>query len=173
MKTQTHAYQHPSSHGTPEAGRVESAQHVERELEIEITRDKYAEYRGSRAQLEGEGIVPEGTEWPNGRESLHWYVGELQFWLRRCRHRDMKGPAKRWMDVDFWFLRISRFGEGCADWDVRYHQRALKEAVYWASEQGRRRFMDEIDRSLKADADQHFQAFMAKFPALKPERRPR
>ncbi|CAE6835357.1 hypothetical protein [Paraburkholderia domus] len=174
MKNPNPAYPHLSSLGLSEAIPTESAKRDERELEIEIVRDQKARYYGSRAQLEDEGIVPEGTEWPSGRESLRWYVGELEFWLRRCRPRDMKGPAKLWMEGDFWFLHISRFGEGCTDWDVRRHQRALKEAIYWASEQGRHHAMDTIERSIEADADQDFQAFMAKLSTLTPpERRPR
>lgn len=144
---------------------------VERELEIEIVKDQWVCYYGTSAQLKDEGFGPELSEWPSGRSSLCWCEGELEFWLRRCRPQGMKGPAKLWTEGDFWFLRISRFDEGGSDHRVRYHQRALKEAAYQASEQGRRQCMETIDRLLEARADQHFQAFKAKFPALNSPKR--
>jgi len=34
--------------------------------------DGIAEYQGTRTALEAEGIIPEGTVWPNGFDRLYW-----------------------------------------------------------------------------------------------------
>lgn len=63
-------------------------------------------FSGTRAQLDGEGAVPAGTEWPPGRDTVAWEKGPLQFYLWRSRPKGMKGPISAWLALDHWSLHM-------------------------------------------------------------------
>jgi hypothetical protein len=136
------------------------------ELSIEINQDDWAGYRGSRAQLEAERIIPEGTEWPVGKDSVQWQSGQFRFWLRRCRPEGMKGPARLWLEGDYWLLRIDRSGESAWDRVLRRKTRELEEVLYSRSEEGQRHFSETWKRYRATRDDRHYQAFRALIPAL-------
>lgn len=138
----------------------------ERELHIGIIQDDWVEYRGSRAQIKAEGVIPEDTEWPSGKASVFWHSGALRFWLRRCRPEGMKGPAKLWLEGDYWFLRIERASEPFWDREIRRKMRELKQAIYRRSPEGHRQFNKLWTRYEAACDDELYQAFRAKIPAL-------
>jgi hypothetical protein len=148
-------------------------QHVECELHIEIDKDQRVRYEGTRAQLEDEGIIPEGTKWPVGKNSVDWEANGLVFWLSRCRPRDMKGPMKLWLEGDFWKLSFSPRGHSCMDGAIKGKARELREMLYCETEQGRRHWSDTWRRAKKARDDEQFQAFKALIPALMPPKRGR
>lgn len=136
------------------------------ELHIEIDKDFRVEYKGARAQLEAEGIIPEGMEWPVGKDSVHWQAKGLEFWLRRRRPSDMKGPMKLWLEGDYWELSFSPIGQRYWDSLLRQKARELNEMLFEQSEEGRRRWHATLQRVEIAAKDKGFQAFLAKVPAL-------
>lgn len=146
-------------------------QHVECELRIEIDKDQVVRYEGTRAQLEVEGIIPEGTKWPVGKNSVDWEANELAFYLRRCRPCDMKGPMKLWLEGDFWRLSFSPRGHSHMDGVIKGKARELREMLCRETEQGHRLRSDLWRRAESAGNDEKFQAFLAAIPALaEPER---
>ncbi|MFM0020886.1 hypothetical protein [Paraburkholderia azotifigens] len=136
------------------------------ELRIEINQYDWAEYIGSRAQLEAEGIIPKGTEWPTGKRTVQWASGPLRFWLRRRRPDGMKGPAKLWLEGDHWFLRIDRANVSGWDGVIRRKTRELKEVLYRNSNEGQRHFTEIWTRYEAACDDKRYQTFRALIPAL-------
>jgi len=70
-----------------------------------MTYPDIAEYQGTRAALEDEGVIPAGTKWPEGFDNLRWDDGKFRFWLRRERPEGAKGPRKQFLDIDWWMLR--------------------------------------------------------------------
>lgn len=58
------------------------------------------EYEGTRAQLEAEGVIPAGTEWPQHRNTAQWEDGRVRWSLSRTRPNGMKGPMRLWTTGD-------------------------------------------------------------------------
>ncbi len=120
----------------------------------------FSEYRGSRAQLEAEGIVPAGTEWPEGGRCVKWEQGLLRFSLSRTRPAGMKGPKKLWLEGDYWSLRWKRKVQ--PDWGtvaIREKVAELAQEVYRQSYEGRRTHQALWDSFWKAHEDKAFQSF--------------
>ena len=65
----------------------------------------FAEFLGPRAMLEAEGIIPPGTNWPQGYDDLRWQAGRFNYWLSRRRPPGAKGPRKQFADCDWFLLR--------------------------------------------------------------------
>jgi hypothetical protein len=139
------------------------------EMTIEIWRSFWGfwEYKGTRAQLEAEGVVPAGSEWPNGRQSLYWQAGGLSFCLRRARLEGRKCPSKVGVYGDWWSLRCDmRSGPDTKALIILEKQRELAETIRVFSPAGQQEIKAEFDRYLATTKDQAFQAFKAKIPGL-------
>ena len=70
---------------------------TEREFTVSIRPHAldFWEYFGTRAQLEAEGVIPSGMEWPaTGAKEVGWKEGRLKFGLRRIRPEGLKGPMR-------------------------------------------------------------------------------
>ena len=130
-----------------------------------------AEFQGTRAMLEAEGIVPANIKWPDGYDDQRWDEGKFEYWMRRERPEGAKGPRKLFADVDWWCLRQQVIGETFIDYELKRKKKELAEYVYRHSAKGQA----DSDRSFNAYAaacsDKKFQAFKALFPGLvKPKR---
>ena len=148
----------------------------ERELKIHISTRSFGwwEYEGTRAQLEAEGIIPAGTEWPQGKNILYWDQGRLRFRLCRIRPEGSKGPMATWVNGDCWCLRCETtddsFGMG---WRIKQKARELAQAIYDVSPEGRRERDARWARYWVAQKDTAFQAFKnALIPQSKKPGRP-
>lgn len=147
----------------------------ERELHIEIWVGFSVRYEGSRAQLEAEGVIPEGTEWPEGTDRVDWQSGRLDVALRRCRPPGMKGPKKLWTHGDWWCLDIGDSSDtrNPFEREFRLKQKELERLRYLQTSSGRAEMNDQWKRYRAAAHDEQFQAFKALIPALAPRSRGR
>lgn len=112
---------------------------------------------GSRAMLEAEGLIPEGTNWPDGRGDVFWHAGPFRFWLRRRRPVGVKGPIK---NVDWWRLRWMLADE--ADSSALIIRRKAKELADTArslSAVGQAERLLRANRIVAAKRDASFQQF--------------
>ncbi len=120
----------------------------------------FSEYQGSRAQLEAEGIIPAGTEWPEGQQSVCWEQGLLSFSLKRTRPEGMKGPMKLWIAGDYWNLRWERkVRPDCGTRAIMDKRAELAKVVYSESPEGRLAYNARFELYLAAYKDKAFQAF--------------
>ena len=149
----------------------------ERELKVYISTHSFGfwEYEGTRAQLEAEGVIPPGTQWPQGKQPLFWSQGGLRFWLQRARPEGAKGPMSVWTSGDWWRLRCDTPNDiNCADWRIKQKARELAQAIYDQSPQGRREWSERFNHYWAAHSDAAFQAFKATLlPQRKQPGRPR
>lgn len=161
---------------TPPATIAAMGQDTERELRIEIRPYDLdlAEYYGTRAQLEAEGVIPKDTEWPRAAAALRWECGKFVFLLRRARPDGMRGPMKLWIEGDWWCLRwelIDQPDHGTRE--IKRKARELEEAVYRASAAGQRERAAQWGRLQEARHDKAFQRLKALVvPAPKKRGRP-
>ena len=129
------------------------------------------EYEGTRALLEAEGVIPPGTEWPEGTHDRRWEAGRFSYWLRRCRPDGMKGPKNIWSSGDYWCLRCDLIdGPPLATRRIREKRAELAAELYWNSAAGQRESNARWDMYLKASKDKAFQRFKA---LVLPERKPK
>lgn len=136
-----------------------------RGLVVEISQWWGARYRGTRKQLEAEGVIPSKTSWPVGRAKERWEVDDLVFRLERCRPDCMKGPMRLWMVGDYWRLDIDvKDAEQSRQrrW-IEDKARALADAVHHQSPEGRREWAVQCRRHQAARCDQAFQDLMSTF----------
>lgn len=137
---------------------------------------QYWELRGTRAQLEAEGVIPIAAEWPApGKQVVKWTARPLAFSLQRTRPADGGGPGRRWLSGDWWLLTCAPVG-GVPDWRqqrVIDARRELQAALYDLSPAARQAELDLFQRSHAAGCDGAFQAFKALIPALNPVSRGR
>ena len=143
----------------------------ERELKIHIYKRSFGfwEYEGTRAQLEAEGVIPPGTQWPQGKQPLFWNHGGLRYWLRRTRPEGVKGPMSVWTSGDWWFLRCDTPHDiNCADWRIKQKARELEQEIHAQTPAGRREWNERFSRYWAAHSDAAFQAFKA---TLLPQRK--
>lgn len=127
------------------------------------------EYEGTRAQLEAEGIIPPETQWPEGTGDHYFNAGPFEFWLRRTRPDDLRGPMRLWTNGDWWMLRCTLLErKDHATREILKKKRELEQAIYRNSLQGQREASMQFARLLKARQDEAFRAFKAK---VVPERR--
>lgn len=144
----------------------------ERELKVGIYTASfgYWEFKGSRAQLEAEGVIPPGTEWPQGKRVLYWNQGRLRFWLGRARPDGVKGPMSVWASGDWWFVRCD-IPDDIANpggWRIQQKARELAQEIHAQTPAGRREWNERFSRYWAAHSDAAFQAFKA---ALLPGRK--
>jgi hypothetical protein len=130
----------------------------------------FAEYQGSRAQLEAEGVIPPDTKWPEGGASVSWEAGQLEYSLSRTRPEGMKGPQKLWLAGDWWSLRFQlkiRPNQGARA--IQKKAAELAAELHRQSPEGQR----QRSREWAACEDKAFQAFKTKFiPQRKKPGRP-
>lgn len=119
-----------------------------------------AEYQGTRAALELEGIIPAGTKWPDGFNDLCWEDGKFRYWIRRKRPEGVKGPRKQFLDVDWWMLRcdpVNAKSRGAED--IERKSKELADEIYRQSIKGRSAIAAQFKAYWKAQDDEKFQAF--------------
>lgn len=148
----------------------------EREMRVVIR--PYAmdvwEYRGSRAHLEAEGVIPAKTEWPEGCAILHWEDDRFRWVLGRVRPQGLKGPKKLWASGDWWSLYCHQLnGPDPATRRLLHRKRELAEEIYRQSVAGQRERRAKLNRYFATFEDKAFQAFKANIPGLIPAKRGR
>jgi hypothetical protein len=132
-------------------------------LTINILPDTgWATYRGSRAQLEAEGVIPSTFLWPDGWCLTHWTAGPNRFRLLRVRPPKAKGSRKELAACDYWQLTIDVVDKpNFADLQIWQQARALKDAIYRTTPAGIASINALVKSCLAAKCDSAFQAAMA------------
>lgn len=163
----------PMTGGGTASCAVGASESVARELSIQIYPRGYDWWRGTRAQLIAEGVVPQDIEWPKGLSDNFFTAGRFRYWLRRERPEGHKGPRSSYMEVDNWACRrvsvdTPRDGFAAA---ILHEKRAALEQELWARTPAaslqRSRYWAALD-------DSDFQAFKAMVvPQPKKRGRPR
>jgi hypothetical protein len=125
-----------------------------------------AEFQGTRAMLEAEGIVPANTKCPDGYADLWWQDGKYRYWMRRQRPDGAKGPRKLFIDVDWWAVRKQLIDENQVDRVLMRKKRELAEYLYRNSAKGRAESNKSFNSYAAACSDKKFQAFKALIPGL-------
>jgi hypothetical protein len=122
----------------------------------------FAEFLGTRAMLEAEGIIPTGTDWPQGYDDLRWQAGKFDFWLQRERPPGAKGPRKAFADVDWFCLRIELSHQPSnAEREIAKKAQELKDTIYRRSPKGEAEWSAQWDRYWNSTKDKAFQTFKA------------
>ena len=129
-----------------------------------------AEYQGTRAALEAEGVIPAGTKWPEGFDDLRWEDGRLRYCLHRQRPEGAKGPRKQFLGVDWWILRFDTLKnetiESIKTRTVKRKTKELADFVYSLSAKGEAESRKQWKRYLEAERDERFQEFKALIPGI-------
>ena len=127
----------------------------------------FAEFLGTRAMLEAEGIIPKGTDWPQGYDDLRWRAGQFDYWLSRRRPPGAKGPRKQFIDCDWFFLPWELTNRPSdAQREIARKAQELKDAIYRRSPQGEAEWSAQWNRYWATTKDAKFQAFKATIPGL-------
>lgn len=124
------------------------------------------EYHGTKTMLEGEGIIPEGFEWPEGYNRVCWEDDQFNYWLRRHRPEGAKGSRKQFANVDWFQLRWDLIDANQLRRRIARKEKELKDLVYLHSSKGSAENQSCRERYWKAQDDKQFQAFKAKIPCL-------
>lgn len=141
------------------------------EMTIRVVCAGIAEYQGTRAMLEDEGIIPANTKWPEGYGDLQWDDGKYRYSVVRRRPDGEKGPRKQFVAVDWWCLRQQLIDGNHVTFELERKKRELAEYAYNNSAKGKAEWHRRFDSYMEACADEKFQAFKALFPILaKPKR---
>lgn len=122
----------------------------------------FVEYRGTRALLEAEGIVPQVIEWPEWRDEEHWTAGGQRFYLKRERPPGFKGPERVALGHDWWKVRI--YSPGPGDYltcDIRAQRRKLAKLEFRNSPEGLAQSSRIVAGVLRAGRDDAFQQFLS------------
>jgi len=149
---------------------------VEREMKINLRPYDWPrwEFEGSRAQIEAEGVIPAGTQWPVGCADINWVAGPLQFQLRRTRPDWLKGPMRLWVNGDWWILVCTPVNQPDPfQQRVTDARAALAREIYEQSPEGRRAWNENYSRWEATKRDGDFLKFKRLIPALNPPRRGR
>lgn len=141
---------------------------AERELSIEVRSRAYIDWRGTRAQLVAEGLIPPGFRWPERTERATWSAAGFHFNLRR---RQPTGDKKAsWATTaDDWALRREMPGQlinaGCIYEKARaLGDELLRHTPAWNAQR---------ERHWHAVSDADFQSFLAAIIVPKKQRRGR
>lgn len=131
-----------------------------------------SEYTGRRVTLEGEGIIPTTTIWPEGYDDLRWQDGKIDFWLRRQRPEGAKGPRRQFANCDWWCLRWSPSDEpDYAERSILHKTKILQNAIYAHSAIGRSERNKEWASYWRSLEDEKFQQFKTLLPGfVRPKR---
>lgn len=161
---------------TVSAATTPAAAAAEPELHIEVWLDHSANYTGSAAQLQAEGLIPDGFEWPRAAANKRWKANGFDYWLRRQRPEGHKGPMRSWLELDNWFVRVEVTGR-----DHYWHTRralerqaeALRAEYHRHTAAGDAEWNANWRRYWATVEDERFQAFKALIPGLVPPKRSR
>ncbi len=121
------------------------------------------ECQGTRAQLEAEGVIPNGTDWL--KSDIQWVSENFRYWLWRTRPSGIKGTIKQSAEWDWWTLRCS-LNDG-VPYELRRiekKKKMLKDEIYRYSPQGQAEWTANYMRAMEAEKDQDFQKFKALIP---------
>lgn len=135
-----------------------------------------AEYQGSRAQLEAEGVIPIGLEWPHKTEDRRWQIGDVVFWLSRCRPPGLKGPMNLWTTGDWWRFRWNPIKTDFSAMRIKQKAKEIAQIIHHQSPRGIEEFNLMWSRLSAAHADRKYQVFKELMPCLqhkKSGRRPK
>ena len=150
---------------TPASGQTE------RELVVEIWPRFRADWSGSAAQLQAEGLIPPDFAWPEPRCCRAWKSGLFSCEVARCRPPGTKGPMSQWVGGDYWCLSrglTSESQHGTRAADIYEKTKALRSELLSHTPEGqavRKRWCESI-------GDKRFQAVLALI-GLKPAARTR
>lgn len=133
-----------------------------------------AEYQGTRATLEEEGIIPSDLKWPKGSEAVTWRNKNFDFLMRRERPKGLKGPRKLFSELDWWMLRCDPVQRKSPnEYAIDRKLKELSEARYRESQRGREEHSQQFRRYCVALDDEKFQAFKALIPGMSKTKRSR
>lgn len=122
----------------------------------------FAEFLGTRAMLEAEGVIPKGTDWPQGYNDHRWQAGQFDYWLHRERPPGAKGPRRDFAAVDWFCLRIELTHQlSHAEREIAKKAQELKDAIYRRSPQGEAESHRQWNFYWKSKKDKAFQTFKA------------
>jgi len=125
----------------------------------------FAEFLGPRAMLEAEGVIPKGTDWPQGYDDLRWQAGKFDYRLSRERPPGAKGPRKQFSDCDWFCLRIELTHQPShAEREIALKAQELKDTIYRRSPKGEAEWLVNWNRYWETTKDAAFQAFKATIP---------
>lgn len=165
--TLRHALAQPANTTTANAAPAAAAG----DLRVSIWLDQFAEYSGTAAQLQAEGLIPADFDWPHAAADKHWQAGGYCYSLRRTRPEGHKGAMRTWLQLDNWCLRVRVDGLNCVQINRRHLDRqakALQAEYHRLTPAGQREFTAEFQRAWAAKKDKRFQAFKALIPGLVP-----
>lgn len=127
----------------------------------------YCEYHGPRAELEAEGLIPDGFEWPTGYSDSTWESGPFRFWLVRWRPAGAKGPRRQFLACDWWHLRWAfRDRRDLGALRIRRESQSLNQTIRFFSPEGEAERHRDWCRYATARQDELFQAFKSRLPGL-------
>lgn len=142
------------------------------ELRIAIWPGAFVRYEGTRSQLEGEGIIPDGFVWPLSTAEVEFDGDDDdRLFLRRARPPGLKGPRRLWVKGDWWRLQSwpasyprSMPLERCAANAIKQKKAELAAVVFHFSPLG----LAACQRHSDAQDDQSFQNFKSLILGLVP-----
>jgi hypothetical protein len=141
-------------------------------LQIEIFARAWDWWTGTAAQLQAEGLIPDGFEWPRGKAHFRWTCGAFEFWLLRTRPKGHKGPQSSWIELDSWALRrslVKHQGTGLREARIYEAEQAHAEMLYRKTAEYQAQFF----ACLEAEKDKAYQTFRKLIvPAKRKGRRP-
>lgn len=135
----------------------------------------WADYVGTAVQLQSEGLVPGGFEWPSASLEKRWCLNGLEYRLRRVRPYGHKGS---WIELDSWNLTTF-----ASDFDGHWVDRRaidrkakeLRDEIHRLTPAGFSEWRSFEARCWAASQDRAFQDFKALFvpERKKPGRKPK
>lgn len=130
------------------------------DLVVHIEVGRFAEFFGTRRQLEAEGLFPDFLRWQGNQVYATFEVGRMRFAVRRLKERERK--AKRLPVGDAWACRFDGlFGwEAWAAWQIAEKRRDLDQTIYRLSPRGRAEFEVECNKAHAARQDEAFQRLL-------------
>ena len=163
-----------AQHSNISADTATNPEQPERELHIEIWPRHSTSFYGSRAQLEAEEFIPDGTEWPCGQGSASWQAGAFTCSLHRVRPPNTKGPMRVWVAGDYWDL-TRKLTNGPSYGAIRIQEKAAELAEVLSFQDPKECWRRSVrwGQFVKSKKDTRFQAFKALVPGLIPPKRGR
>jgi hypothetical protein len=124
-------------------------------------------YIGTRAQLEAEGVIPPGTDWPERNQKTLWRNGEILFCLSRVRRKAIAGDNECRIYIDQWCLRME-LHNGLSGFDdaIARKKKELQAMIYAGSAKGMAESNKRFRQYIAAQDDTAFTAFKASIPCL-------
>lgn len=131
------------------------------DLVIDIYPRGWDIWRGTKAQLMAERLVPPHIKWPDRVLNRTWHEGNLTCKLRRCRPPETSDPQDLWVEGDYWILRRSRTSLFLDEFaEARFYEKLCKLArdLWEQTPEG----VNEFKRWKAAQNDKRFQDFLAR-----------